>query len=1247
MTKLIQIQNALRTMNGARFQELCDRYIYREGYHQITRIGAVIGKEKTRTGRPDTRLSVSRGRYVFVESTTQDEGLFEKLMKDVESCFQEAETGIPVERIEKIILCHNSKLSGAEELALESKAQEHERPLEIWGIDSLSLGLLEKHQSLAKEYLGIELDTDQILPPEDFIKQYQKNPLVTPLDLKFHRRTKELKDALEALKTNDLLIISGPTGVGKSRFALECMNKFIARHASYQPFCILNKGLDLHEDLIAYVGNDGNYLLFVDDANRLARLKQVLQLLHEQRENRQTKIILTVRDYAARDVVKMTRAYVATAAELQLHPFTDEEIAKIIETEFDIRNPSYLEQICKIAKGNPRLAVMAAKLAKETQRFESISDASSLYDQYFSSITDDLKDLEAGKLLDLGGILAFFDSLDRTKELFKQIIESFGLSKEEFWDGIDQLHAAEVVDLHGSEVVKFSDQVFATYLFYRVFFKLETLDFSVLLSDYLPSYEYRFRDAVYGVLEIFDHDFVLNRLQKHVDARWQAANGDETQLLPLMRVFWFVKKAETLLFLKNKIDSLPAPKIDFANKSFEPAAQGVMDRYLGILEEFQNANANDFRIAFELILVYLAKQSSLLSQVIFILLETFSFDLNSANHHYRRQQIVIDTLIEKSADPQFGLLHKRLLLRIAQNYLKTQFRTQQAQGLTVRIQEFRLLSSPELLQLRRSIWEFITQTANEPETRDIAFHLIQDHVTRIHDTPVNESTNEIVAADAKVLLPFLSSTLDPSNYTDAVLMQQYLRFLTQHKVAVDTKLQERFTNETYRLSKILLPDWSLNFAQDRDEAISKEIADYSYGDYLRFFDRCGEIQKHVTRDVEWHQIMAAIGIVLVKLSETNVSLFKKVVKRLLETGNQLGHLYPAVIAKLRLSYARPRYAYKLLKRYEYQFKESWLLAFLSQLRLEQVNQFYLDELYALYRTADVRLFTEFDFLESYRGLDKDVVVNAVRIVFDRSKPGQLANFHYLFTPHSYTFKNLKTLFAGNVELLEEVYLHQSAIDSLVSYGGLVLKSIVELDPDFVTTYLEWLYKEQDYVSEPMEGAGYAALWTLDRYESVITAALEVVFEKEKRDYARSSNYATAFFTQDNEHFDAEIKPAISERMETFISKYIQTHYEDRQRMIFIFDVITECFTGKRLEYLTLFLSLNENYETFERLAIQTIGWTAEGSLVPVFEEKIEFLKSVLPLVSSSKFLNHRIHIENLIRNWEQRIADAKKTDFLR
>ena len=161
-----------------------------------------------------------------------------------------------------------------------------------------------------------------------FVEEYQKNQFATPLDNQFFFREKELEQIHQSLESNDLIILQGKAGVGKTKIALEAMSNFAEENPHCKIFCISNKALDLYEDLKAYFSLDGHYLILVDDANRLSQLPHILRLLHEQTENRRVKIILTVRDYAVDKVRFDSKNYFHE--EIELHKFSDDEIKKIL-----------------------------------------------------------------------------------------------------------------------------------------------------------------------------------------------------------------------------------------------------------------------------------------------------------------------------------------------------------------------------------------------------------------------------------------------------------------------------------------------------------------------------------------------------------------------------------------------------------------------------------------------------------------------------------------------------------------------------------------------------------------------------------------------------------------------------------------------------------------------------------------------------------------------------------------------------
>jgi hypothetical protein len=1257
MSKLNQIQNELKNINEARFQELCDSYLYLLGYEGIRPIGSGVGKEKTVKGTPDTVVVLPNRRFLFVQHTTQQTKLFDKLSGDLDECFDESKTGVPASKIEKIILCHNSRLSTAEEESLGEKCQKRGCLLDIVGIGTLSFALYQKFPNLAKEFLGVGVDTGQILRIDDFIKEYQRSAFATRLDVGFHFREEELGIAASALEAGNLLIISGRAGVGKSRFALECARRFVEERSSFQVFCIYNKTLPLYEDLKSYFSREGDYLILVDDANRLTQLEHVLRLLNDQRENHCIKIIITVRNYALKKVQDAVHDYLGKA-EMALSEFKDDQIKELVSTEFAIKNHFFLDRINRIAKGNARLAVMAAQLAKETNRFESIADVSALYDEYFRTITKDLNELGNKNLLKAAGVVAFFKSLDRTsKEHFAKVSQSFNFSEDELWESAERLHEWEIVDLYEKEVVKISDQVLSTYLFYKVFFRDELLDFYILLRDYFESHSYKFGDAVYPVLETFDREFVISKLQRHVDKRWEEIKDDEPKLLKLMKVFWFLKKTNTLLYLKDRVDELDAHTLDISKLIFEPEKhQNISDHYLSVLEIFQHSGAAEFKIALEIIFAYLEKQPSLLSQVLYLFLEKFCFSVNSYDYSYVIQRTLMDSLIGRTAVEEKGNFYKKILLRIIGKYLNTRHTSYWMEGSrTIKRQEFRLATCSEIFQLRSSIWQFLIRAYSEDELRDAVLQIIMDYSTSLHEIPIEESANEIVKEDAKVVLPFLTSALDPSGYTDCLVAQKYFHFLEQHKVEVDLGEKARFVNETYCISKILVGDFydweDLDF--DREESmrvklISSYLAGYKFNDYVKLFESCEEIAKHGAGNSYEEQLPISINTVLVNLANADARLFRRVMRHLLQNGNRLRYAYLGALKKLWKGYANPRSAYNLLKEFDYFSKPFWLFTFLSQLPADKVNKFYLGELYQLYRTAELRQVpVDFDYLEAYMGLDKDVVVRVVEILYKRiNLPQEIFSFHLLFNPNTKTFRRLRELFENNLSLLKAVYLYQCGEYRYPDYRGCALKTILEIDPGFIVEYFNCI-QHHGHHSAQDGNRRYAALWELDNHQEIISAALECIYERENSEPRLFlGSYANVLFTHEGGESSPEDEPLAQRRMKTFISEYISHYYYDADRMSFIFDVITNSIPNERQHFLKLFLDHNKNYEVFKRLELEPSHWGGAGSMVPVLEGKIKFLESLLPLLSTSELLKHKLRVNEMILRWKDKVERESKSDFL-
>lgn len=382
MPNITDIKRRILELAPAPFQEFCDTLISKQGYGVVHGFGMKSGTGNTTTGNPDTYFRKENGKYVFVAYTIQQTSIFSKLKEDIDKCLDFSKTGLKIEDIEEIICCHtSSNLSAGDDKALHDLCEAQGIVLTIWGIDELANQVYNRYRSLAKDYLGLSIDTNQILSVDDFVTQYDANGMAAPMNTVFQYRENEKKEIFSALDNEPIVVVTGKAGVGKTRLVLETIRE-VALTKGYKLLCVKNNNLGLYDDLVSATEQPDKYLFFVDDANEFADLSQILAYTTKGHLGYEVKIIVTVRDYAKAKVLSVVKEYTFPQI-IEISSFTDDEIKGFLNNNLGICNEDYVKQIIRIAEGNPRIAYMAGKLAIEKQNLEAIKDVSQLYDAYY------------------------------------------------------------------------------------------------------------------------------------------------------------------------------------------------------------------------------------------------------------------------------------------------------------------------------------------------------------------------------------------------------------------------------------------------------------------------------------------------------------------------------------------------------------------------------------------------------------------------------------------------------------------------------------------------------------------------------------------------------------------------------------------------------------------------------------------------------------------------------------------------
>ncbi len=1251
MSKLNQIQSRLLELSGGAFQKLADAYLHKRGYERINPLGAVIGADKTRSGTPDSLVVQPNGKFIFAEHTTQRDGLFNKLKGDLDKCLTPEQTGIPLEKIEEVVFCHTGQLTPTEENALADACQTAGVNLNTFGMGPLSYDLYQKYPGLARDFLGIEVDTGQVLPPEDFIDAYGKNALATPLSTSFFFRDEELATALTGLEEGDLVVISGSAGVGKSRLAMEVLKRFSAAHPDCRTLCILNRGPDLFEDLRIHFSEPGRYLLLVDDANRINRFDYVVQLLQNQAEDRQIKVVVTVRDYAA-DKIRKQAAQFGDFIHFTVQPFQDEELRKLVQQEYEIHNHLYLDRITEIAQGNPRLAIMAAQIAKREDTLKSIADVSDLYERYYSSIREDLDDLSDSEVLKVGGIVAFFRTVDRSHAPVMEAIEAaFGISPDSFWSAVRKLHELEAVDMYEDQVVRTSDQVLATYLFYRGFFKEKELDFSILLENFFPTLSDRLVDALSPAINVYS-DTIVDQMRPHIDTYWKKleAGGDEQTFLKFIRLFWYFKQTEVLLLVRERIANMPGESEDLSALDWESEPTRAEDPALELLGRFSESPETTGRTPIGLALDYLEKKPSGAPSVFRLLTSDFGFKFDSFSSGFIVQRAVIDLVWERGTANESELL-LRLFLRVASAFLKTEFEeTSSKSRRTISIRRFQVPATSQLLELRRDILARVFVLYGNPGLKDAAVEVLRKYTSAGHKITAKEA----IAADSIQILEFAEEHLDPQSYEHCVFVQDFLDLLGQQGIGSSTALEKRFQSPTFAVSRLLLDDRTehrdpklehAEYQELKEKRIKESLATYDLDDYRRLFDQCSEISSTIQSGPDEYQLKTALRVVFLALADQNPDLLPVVLEEYLSRNDPFAFFHGEVVAKL-VETAGAERALEVLTSCNYSSRQRWLFSYYSTLPPEEITEERLEELCDLYRrAAPEQLSGDVDALLRYRVIDKRIVARVTQILLERSEadPRSVGALSLLFNPNTEANKSILELFASDLELLKSAYLADCGSNRYTDYDGQTLARILEADPDFLFEFADWKFGRRGWISRHDDSLDFSFLWKRgDATELMVRLVDHIRSIEQERPAFFCTDLATFFRTKKSSPDDREI----FERQDEFLRMVIEERNEDSEGMRLLFSVISDFSTDRRRAFVKLFLENNQNLDDFKILPLEPYSWSYSGSAIPTLQKRADYIESLLPLVDDAVLLQHKQYLERIVEGIRNQIEIEKKRDFL-
>lgn len=1238
---LQKIQNALININETIFQELCDCYFYTKNgcCGTINRIGSQVGKQKTKKGTPDSYISLPNGKYILLEYSTNVTQGVDKLLSDVVKCLDCSKTGIPINNIEKIVLFFNFNLKPSEEQKLYNFASENRVILELYNLDTLSLELKLNFRNLTHEYLGLPIDTGQIVSIDKFIDEYDKasKGIATPLDNTFIHRDKELAELEDFIRKNDLVILYGAPGVGKTKLALETIKKIVKDDISYKAYCVSYKNTSLIEDLQQYMHLDNNYILFVDDANRIDNIGQIIGFYKTDRKGK-LKIIITVRDYAYSTIEKICGTFLHISYTIKA--FTDEQIVDIVKAEpFGILNTLYHKEITRIANGNPRIAIMVAKLAIEKQDIYALYDVSDLFEKYFSTFVEDNGEFDKSINIKILGIIAFFYTVPyKNKEVIIPILNFFEIAYDDFIEQIDILEKLELLEIQ-YEYVKISEQNLSTYFFYKSFVNEKLLSFDTLLNGYFFNYKYRFNDCIVQTCNTFGYKNVCNSIKSSLVKYYEAILNNTDFVLDFLSVFYGFIPNETVQFVFDIVENMPDNNTLCYHYENNDTNNNQLknDNILDLLRNFYISPNENFMNSLELSFEYVRKKPELLTELLNSIKTVLAINTNDEHSGYVRQINLYRLLIGKAGAGD--LLFIKSFYVLSQLFLS--FRFEHAEfgrnnAFTIRYHTIK--HNNTIYEFRKNIWECICSNFCED-----ALLLLENYMKSSL-----EIVKEIIENDVPFICFIINKHFTPDNFIHCKLVQQYVRWCKINKITHQLleSLPKRFTNSTYEM--FLIINWDIyrdkdiymfddykHYAELKETEIRKTFVFKNEGEidsFYKDFIYITNIELKKNGDVNNYD--KTLDIVVDETFKNSFDLGIYLLRLIINNGRTKCVLNKVFVEQLATQESADRIWSIIQNERCYANVELWEMSFYEYLPEYLICDKYKIALRNTVSNWNSKRYINLYYLKKFIDASPNLLEELLEVIVSKIETGD-----EVYISVCYLKDICYKLIENNIKLFEKVYIQQIKLQYHYDNKNEILQYLLTKDIDFLIEYIKTLYLDSDKYNHCCDDL--SMVWEVENIEIVLGRLFDMVSEYYNH-ICSSEHFCNLFFVN--------LTKDVKVRAEKFLKRYCEDNYKDYRKVNIIVDIVRNRMKDLYAHFLLLYVSLTQDVNLFSNIKWCSTGGVYGGDVIIVDIHAAEW-NNVLSIVNQSKIgyklLPIKQYINSKVDSYLRTAEWERKRNFLR
>lgn len=1181
MSKFIEIQNAILSLGPGEYQRFCSAYIIKKyKFKNMHDIGSKEGTNKTTKGIPDSYSIDENGMFTLIMYGTVEKQSIEKITKDIKEAYDSKKTGLDKEQIKEIVCFHtNTNIKPGAYNNLISLVPNIK--ITLIDIDSLAHDIDENYHSIANDYLNIVLDTNQISDIDTFVERYDKSSINSPLNIDFvYREEKEL--IYQNIKDSKMTIISGKPGNGKTKIALEVL-KELEQKDGYNSLCIRINGLELYTDIKTILENKKKYIVFIDDINNLNGLQSVVDLIITNK-NKNIKILATVRDYLLNNVTKKLISYIEPKVFI-LNKMKDEEIINILENNYNVKNKSWQQKILKICNGNPRLAIMSF-ISIRDGKIESLNSVYDVFKNYYETIFEQ-KQLSQNEI-DTLFYISILSPISTSNEIVLKIFNNLNIYDVNIFK---KLRDIELIDYYNDDALKICDQNFANYLIYKYLIIDKTITISQLLKNLYLNFIKKFINIINMINEQFLNKTTLDYITKEINEVWKEEpyNSD----WKFVEYFHNVNITKSLLIIKNKIENCSSEELPLQIKYNNNVY--INDDLLSLISDFKDSDYLEF--SFELLLLYLEKNPNLYNEICKSIKDYWLIKETSPN--FTLETKIINILYDKyiaSTIPKMKEIYKLILEHTLLYCLNLEFHISK-QGNTPRIVNFitfKLQENDNVFDFRKNIFNIIFKLCSEDETN---YKLLLNNSNWFYD----EEQKEILEHDINYL-----DTNFFSNWNNLNIIQSKILFSLKEKCQ-KFNINIPISLEKYKeSSEFIIINLFENYHYDKNNDALISYLENKNRDYYNTIFQVLKKVEDGNIDVDNWKTHNSLDILFKYVLGNDINLFYDIFNLYLEADCPFANglfFIRNIVDKNILEYMLD-YILKSSTKQKFYLLTCILNNYFKKKYVPIIKDFIKNQ-----NNLKNKYTLSIEAIYEYSKFNNNLLENYTNDILTEND----FNLYSSYT-NSFVDKNIvDTLYSEfkNKKILEKLYLN--SIKCHADYEGNLGYLLCLNNSDFLNEILE---------QESSDNTGKVKnivkkIWKNTNHKDIIAHNYYKII-KSNLGYLRTHR----LFDVGNDEY---IRNNQLEWFKSQILKFI----DDGDNIYNLFYIISEKDDDFKKELIYFLLSNTNNIEIFKRISLFSHFESWTNSRVPIIENKIKFIQSILEIIKKINQLNYIFHIEYL------------------